>query len=162
MPDFRVEWAVDIVDETPEGAARLAESLIREPRSLSRVFDVKRDGEVTRVDLTEIDRQAGLGGYSPDTEFTIRDWRYNDPSEELTAEQMADWQVKPVLNENSLDLQVTAPDGSTRSVWIEIDKGVLRVRSYGPPHIEEPLGEMHITADACRYGTEFRSEETQE
>lgn len=58
MTTYRVEWVIDIEADTPEEAARKALAIQRNPESIATVFDVlecDQSGDVTRVDLEELD-----------------------------------------------------------------------------------------------------------
>lgn len=52
MPEYLVQWEIDLIAETPEAAAAKALDIQRDPDSLATVFDVtNEDGRTVRVDL---------------------------------------------------------------------------------------------------------------
>jgi hypothetical protein len=56
MTTYHVEWSIDIDAETPEQAARIAQSMMLDPESTATCFDVREfdsDGEAVSVDLME-------------------------------------------------------------------------------------------------------------
>ena len=56
MPNFYVEWSIDIEADTAEEAARKALAIQRKPDSTATVFKVTQDGrDQETIDLTEID-----------------------------------------------------------------------------------------------------------
>lgn len=59
MPDFRVEWSMDIEADTPEDAARQTWAHMRRHDSTANVFTViSASGEQETIDLQEIDEAA--------------------------------------------------------------------------------------------------------
>ena len=58
MAEYLVTWEINIEAATPEDAARIARQAQTDPGSYATVFDVCRcdDGEIRRVDLTELDQ----------------------------------------------------------------------------------------------------------
>lgn len=71
MPDYRVEWSMDITAESPEHAARLAKEYICAPDSWANVFEVydttdraTNDYKVVTIDLTAIDEVLASGSDS--------------------------------------------------------------------------------------------------
>jgi hypothetical protein len=55
MPEYLVEWQIEIVAETPEEAARKALIIQRDTTSLATAFDVTDDaGDTARIDLEAI------------------------------------------------------------------------------------------------------------
>lgn len=76
--------------------------------------------------MTE-DAKATLAG------GTISDWRIaDDVAEELTTQQREPWNF--TLKEGGyggLIVDLVSPDGSTRSVTLEIDNGNLKVMTFG-------------------------------
>ena len=60
MPEYRVEWDIELSARSPEAAAREALRIHRDPTSLATVFTVTNSrGEQRKIDLTEIDDNRG-------------------------------------------------------------------------------------------------------
>jgi hypothetical protein len=58
VPDYRLEWRIDLTADNPEDAAREAWRLMRIPDSTANVFHVfDETGQDTQIDLTEIDEE---------------------------------------------------------------------------------------------------------
>ena len=54
MPDYYVEWSIELKADTPKQAAEKALQIQRDPESFSTVFDViGSDGEPHRINLLE-------------------------------------------------------------------------------------------------------------
>ena len=54
MPDYTIEWRIELAAETPVDAARQALEIMRDPASTSTVFTVLDDeGETHEIDLEE-------------------------------------------------------------------------------------------------------------
>jgi len=59
MSEYRVVWAIDIVAESHEDAARKALEIHRDPDSTATVFDVTESGtgDIRDIDLLELDEE---------------------------------------------------------------------------------------------------------
>lgn len=52
MPEYLVQWEINISAESPEAAAAKALEIQRDPNSIATVFDVTdEDGRTARIDL---------------------------------------------------------------------------------------------------------------
>lgn len=59
MPDYLVQWEINITADSPEAAAREAWYYMRKPDSTANVFDVVgEEGPTVRIDLTALDEAA--------------------------------------------------------------------------------------------------------
>ena len=94
----------------------------------------------------------------------IRDWRIGEADPALTDEQKQDWAVTVHDESGSLLVSCAPAQGRRIDVLFEVDRGVLRIRSYRErvdepigyrERVDEPIGEMQIEEDAVHYGTEF-------
>lgn len=77
----------------------------------------------------------------------ISDWRMpNEAPEELSGRQAEDWNVKITPGGyGGLRLNFTAPDGSERNLYIEVDKGNLTFATYRD---DEQDAKVTVAADA--------------
>jgi hypothetical protein len=148
MPDFHVTWEIEVVAEDPVAAAREAEKSQRKAGAWASVFDVTDDhGETTRVDLAE------QGSAQGPFELEIRDWRFGEEAYDAGTPPALKgaWQAKVGWSGDGagLDIHIAAPDGTTRSVWIEIEDGNLRVRVYPDTEVsDEFAGELRLKPGA--------------
>ena len=56
MPNYMVQWEIELSAENPRDAAKEAWEIMRDPGSIATVFDVfGEDGSVKRIDLEEED-----------------------------------------------------------------------------------------------------------
>lgn len=88
--------------------------------------------------------------------FALLDYRGPDSEELSDGFQRAAWALSTLADvPTSFSVLVIDPSGREIVIFLEIDKGALRVRAYGPSQ-DEPLGEMRIAQDdGLVYGTEF-------
>lgn len=84
----------------------------------------------------------------------ISDWRLadnpnGDHSEDLTDEMREPWQFEISRSSyDGLDLKFTAPDGTERSVLIEINQGAVKIATYGDPeNSDDPTALIHVLKD---------------
>lgn len=60
MPDYLVQWEINITADSPEAAAREALRIQRDPASCATVFKVwDEDGIDSTVDITALDEVGG-------------------------------------------------------------------------------------------------------
>ena len=65
MPEYRIEWSIEVEAESPEAAARLALSIQQDPdRSLSSAFTVwgGHPDEPDIIDLAALDDECTVAG----------------------------------------------------------------------------------------------------
>ncbi len=59
MPEYLIEWTIELDAESPEEAARLALAIQRYPDSLATVFKVYgEDAEGVTIDVTDLDEES--------------------------------------------------------------------------------------------------------
>ncbi len=59
MPEYLIEWTIELDAESPEDAARAALAIMRDPDSQSTVFKVyDESGEYVNIDLSGLDEQS--------------------------------------------------------------------------------------------------------
>lgn len=59
MPEYLIEWTIELDAESPEDAARAALAIQRDPDSLATMFKVYgEDGKYVVIDLAELDEQS--------------------------------------------------------------------------------------------------------
>jgi len=55
MPEYRVEWVIEVDADTPEDAARRALEMMQDPQSTANVFNVMdKDGIQVEIDLEHL------------------------------------------------------------------------------------------------------------
>lgn len=145
MPEYRVTWEIDVEADDAVSAAREAQRSQRKIGTWANVFDCWSDaGQVARVDLAEHD--------GPEVPFQAEmvDWRAGDGATALTGDDLKPWPVKITkVNGTSIDIQLKAPDGTSRAVWLEIEGGDLRVRVYPDETLgDDPAGELRLKPGA--------------
>lgn len=85
------------------------------------------------------------------TSYRLRDWRWPE-KDELTKDECKPWRARPEKNGNNVEIEVTSPDGTRRWVYLEVDKGWLRVRTYLDEAVSnEPAGEIWLGKTEARY-----------
>lgn len=63
--EYVVEWAIEVVADSPEAAAKAAWDMMRDPDSTANVFDVIEadgSGEAVQVDLQDELEEEGTDG----------------------------------------------------------------------------------------------------
>ena len=92
-----------------------------------------------RIIETNQDAQT-LPATVPETiELRLQDWRAADGYDnDLTPADRQPWPAMLRLRAHRFDITAQAPDGQTREIWIEIDKGDLVAHCFDPDH-DEPL-----------------------
>jgi len=74
--------------------------------------------------------------------FDLHDFRGRDDPDVSEAERKP-WRAEWSKIEDGAQLSLLAPDGSTRIVRVEIDRGDLRVRVYADPTVSDiPAAEL--------------------
>jgi hypothetical protein len=91
MPEYYLEWRIEIEAESPEEAARKALKIQRDPESIATMFHVIADnGEDTVIDLTEIDADRALdaeeGEASTMPTFTVTRYQTVSVSQDIDIE----------------------------------------------------------------------------